>query len=61
MPGNTAYFGLLELCNPKKDETVVVSGAAGAVGVGWAVVEYCDNNATSGWDLGWPDCQAERV
>ncbi|XP_058443867.1 prostaglandin reductase 1-like [Malaya genurostris] len=32
MPGNTAYFGLLELCNPKEGETVVVSGAAGAVG-----------------------------
>ena len=32
MPGNTAYFGLLELCDPKPGETVVVSGAAGAVG-----------------------------
>ena len=32
MPGNTAYFGLLELCEPKKGETVVVNGAAGAVG-----------------------------
>ncbi|KAJ8922461.1 hypothetical protein NQ315_004408 [Exocentrus adspersus] len=32
MPGNTAYFGFLELCQPKKGETVVVSGAAGAVG-----------------------------
>ena len=32
MPGNTAYFGLLELCQPKQGETVVVSGAAGAVG-----------------------------
>merc|ERR1711936_389121 len=32
MPGNTAYFGLLELCQPKSGETVVVSGAAGAVG-----------------------------
>merc|ERR1719411_148426 len=32
MPGNTAYFGLLELCEPKQGETVVVSGAAGAVG-----------------------------
>merc|ERR1719430_3011291 len=32
MPGNTAYFGLLELCNPQAGETVVVSGAAGAVG-----------------------------
>uniref|UniRef100_A0A1Q3FIB9 Prostaglandin reductase 1 n=1 Tax=Culex tarsalis TaxID=7177 RepID=A0A1Q3FIB9_CULTA len=32
MPGNTAYFGLLELCAPKEGETIVVSGAAGAVG-----------------------------
>lgn len=30
--GNTAYFGLLELCQPKAGETVVVTGAAGAVG-----------------------------
>ena len=32
MPGNTAYFGFLELCQPKAGETVVVNGAAGAVG-----------------------------
>ncbi|CAG9772699.1 unnamed protein product [Ceutorhynchus assimilis] len=32
MPGNTAYFGFLEICLPKVGETVVVSGAAGAVG-----------------------------
>uniref|UniRef100_A0AAR5PKG4 Prostaglandin reductase 1 n=2 Tax=Dendroctonus ponderosae TaxID=77166 RepID=A0AAR5PKG4_DENPD len=32
MPGNTAYFGLLELCQPKPEDTVVVSAAAGAVG-----------------------------
>lgn len=32
MPGNTAYFGLLEICQPKAGETVVVTGAAGAVG-----------------------------
>jgi NADPH-dependent curcumin reductase CurA len=30
--GLSAYFGLLEVCNPKAGETVVVSGAAGAVG-----------------------------
>jgi hypothetical protein len=30
--GLTAYFGLLDVCNPKPGETVVVSGAAGAVG-----------------------------
>jgi NADPH-dependent curcumin reductase CurA len=32
MPGLTAYFGLLETGLPKAGETVVVSGAAGAVG-----------------------------
>jgi NADPH-dependent curcumin reductase CurA len=32
MPGMTAYFGLLEVGRPKSGETVVVSGAAGAVG-----------------------------
>jgi NADPH:quinone reductase len=30
--GLTAYFGLLDVCDPKPGETVVVSGAAGAVG-----------------------------
>ncbi len=32
MPGMTAYFGLLEVGRPQAGETVVVSGAAGAVG-----------------------------
>lgn len=32
MPGLTAYFGLLDVAKPKKDETVVISGGAGAVG-----------------------------
>lgn len=33
MPGLTAYFGLLDIYQPKAGETVVVSGAAGAVGL----------------------------
>ncbi|HEY0064040.1 MAG TPA: NADP-dependent oxidoreductase [Telluria sp.] len=33
MPGMTGYFGLLESGQPKAGETVVVSGAAGAVGM----------------------------
>ncbi|KAF4520439.1 hypothetical protein B566_EDAN004011 [Ephemera danica] len=33
MPGNTAYFGFLEVCQPKAGETVVVNAAAGAVGM----------------------------
>ncbi len=32
MPGLMAYFGLLDIGKPKEGETVVVSGAAGAVG-----------------------------
>lgn len=32
MPGQTAYFGLLDVGALKKGETVLVSGAAGAVG-----------------------------
>ncbi|WAH39326.1 NADP-dependent oxidoreductase [Alicyclobacillus dauci] len=31
--GLTAYFGLVDICDPKPNETVVVSGAAGAVGM----------------------------
>ena len=33
MPGLTAYFGLLDIGKPVAGETVVVSGAAGAVGM----------------------------
>jgi NADPH:quinone reductase len=33
MPGLTAYFGLMHIGKPKNGETVVVSGAAGAVGL----------------------------
>ena len=32
MPGGTAWIGLLEHCQPKTGETVVVSAASGAVG-----------------------------
>ncbi|MEO8436396.1 MAG: NADP-dependent oxidoreductase, partial [Pyrinomonadaceae bacterium] len=33
MPGLTGYFGLLDIGQPQPGETVVVSGAAGAVGM----------------------------
>ncbi len=33
VPGLVAYFGLTEIALPKKDETIVVSGASGAVGM----------------------------
>ena len=32
MPGLTGYFGLLDIAKPKPGETVMISGAAGAVG-----------------------------
>ena len=32
MPGQTAYFGLLDVGRPRPDETVLVSAASGAVG-----------------------------
>jgi NADPH-dependent curcumin reductase len=32
MPGVTAYYGLLKICQPKAGETVCVSAASGAVG-----------------------------
>jgi len=31
-PGLAAYFGLLDICRPQPGETVVVSGAGGAIG-----------------------------
>jgi NADPH:quinone reductase len=33
MPGFTAYLGMNDICKPEKGKTVVVSGAAGAVGI----------------------------
>lgn len=53
MPGMTAYFGLLDICRPQPGETVVVSGAAGAVGtlVGQiAKIKGCMAVGTAGSD-----------
>lgn len=33
MPGLTAYFGVIDICKPKAGQTMVISGAAGAVGI----------------------------
>jgi NADPH-dependent curcumin reductase CurA len=33
MPGLTAYFGIMDIGKPEAGETVVISGAAGAVGI----------------------------
>ena len=33
MPGLTAYFGFLDICNPQPGDTVVISGASGAIGM----------------------------
>jgi NADPH-dependent curcumin reductase CurA len=53
MPGLTAYFGLLDICDPKPGETVFVSGAAGAIGslVGQiAKIKGCKAVGTAGSD-----------
>ena len=58
MPGMTAYFGLLDIGKPKAGETVVVSGAAGAVGTvvcqiarikGSRVVGIAGNDEKTNW------------
>lgn len=65
MPGITAWVGLLEVGQPKAGETVVVSGAAGAVGSlvgqiarikGCRVVGITGTDSKTGWitsDLGF--------
>lgn len=53
MPGLTAYFGFLDICEPKPGDTVVVSAASGAVGqvVGQiAKIMGCRVIGTSGTD-----------
>ena len=60
MPGLTAYFGLLDICDPQPGETVVVSAAAGAVGMivgqiakikGCRVVGVAGSDAKTSWLL----------
>jgi NADPH-dependent curcumin reductase CurA len=60
MPGLTAYFGLLDICDPQRGDTVVVSGAAGAVGMlvgqiakikGCRVVGVAGSDAKISWLL----------
>lgn len=60
MPGLTAFFGLLDICDPQRGETVVVSGAAGAVGMvagqtakikGCRVVAVAGTDAKVSWML----------
>jgi len=60
IPGLTAYFGLLEIGDPRHGESVVVSGAAGAVGMivgqlakirGCRAVGIADCDAKTSWLL----------
>ncbi len=68
MPGMTGYFGLIDVGQPKAGETVVVSGAAGAVGQtvgqiaklkGCRVVGIAGGKAKCDWvvsELGFDAC-----
>ncbi len=68
MPGMTGYFGLMDVGQPKPGETVVVSGAAGAVGQtvgqlakikGCRVVGIAGGQAKCDWvvnELGFDAC-----
>ncbi len=68
MPGMTGYFGLMDVGQPKAGETVVVSGAAGAVGqtvgqmakiLGCRVVGIAGGTAKCDWvvnELGFDAC-----
>ncbi len=60
LPGLAAFFGLLDIADPQPGETVVVSGAAGAVGMivgqiakikGCRVVGVTASDAQSSWLL----------
>ena len=68
MPGMTGYFGLMDVGQPKAGETLVVSGAAGAVGqtvgqlakiLGLRVVGIAGGQAKCDWvvkELGFDAC-----
>ena len=68
MPGMTAYFGLIDVGQPKAGQTLVVSGAAGAVGqtvgqlgkiLGLRVVGIAGGPAKCDWvvkELGFDAC-----
>jgi NADPH-dependent curcumin reductase CurA len=68
MPGMTAYFGLMDVGQPKAGEALVVSGAAGAVGqtvgqlgkvLGLRVVGIAGGQAKCDWvvrELGFDAC-----
>jgi NADPH-dependent curcumin reductase CurA len=68
MPGMTGYFGLMDVGQPKAGETIVISGAAGAVGqtvgqvakiLGLRVVGIAGGPAKCDWvvkELGFDAC-----
>ncbi|CAM8624302.1 COG2130 Putative NADP-dependent oxidoreductases [Comamonadaceae bacterium] len=68
MPGMTGYFGLMDVGQPKPGETIVISGAAGAVGqtvgqvakiLGLRVVGIAGGPAKCEWvvkELGFDAC-----
>jgi hypothetical protein len=56
LTGLTAYFGLLDIGNPKEGETVVVSGAAGATGMAAAQIAKIKGCRTIGIAGGAEKC-----
>ncbi|XP_026761861.2 prostaglandin reductase 1-like isoform X1 [Galleria mellonella] len=55
--GNSAYFGFTQICQPNAGETVVVSGAAGAVGqiakiLGCRVIGFAGTDEKCKWLTG---------
>jgi len=57
MPGMTAYFALLDIGQPKPGETVVVSGAAGAVGMVTGQIARIKGCRVVGIAGGWEKCR----
>lgn len=54
MPGVTAWYGLVKICEPKAGETMVVSAATGAVGSAFAALSKARSCRTIGI-AGGPD------
>ncbi len=57
MPGVTAWYGLVKICEPKEGETLLVSAATGAVGSAFAALAKARGNRVVGIAGGPDKCQ----